>query len=50
MTHPIWGETFHQTGVFVDPSPSLAPLNAGQSGRSPEGTAMHAGSTGMHIA
>jgi len=24
MTHPIWGETFHQTGVFVDPSPSLA--------------------------
>lgn len=19
MTHPLWGETFHQTGVFVDP-------------------------------
>ncbi len=25
-------------------------LNAGESGRSPEGTTMHAGSTGMHIA
>ncbi len=23
MSHPLWGETFHQTGVFVDPSPSL---------------------------
>lgn len=20
MVHPLWGETFHQTGVFVDPS------------------------------
>ena len=19
MTHPLWGETFHQTGVFADP-------------------------------
>jgi hypothetical protein len=19
MTHPVWGETFHQTGVFADP-------------------------------
>lgn len=24
MTHPLWGETFHQTGVFMDPSPDLA--------------------------
>ncbi|MDR7270325.1 hypothetical protein J2X20_002983 [Pelomonas saccharophila] len=24
MDHPVWGETFHQTGVFVDPSPDLA--------------------------
>lgn len=24
MTHPFLGETFHQTGVFVDPSPRLA--------------------------
>jgi hypothetical protein len=50
MTHPIWGETFHQTGVFVDPSPSFAALNAGNADRSLEGTAMHAGSTGVHIA
>ncbi|MET0211307.1 MAG: DUF4166 domain-containing protein [Burkholderiaceae bacterium] len=21
MTHPLWGETFHQTGVFLDPTP-----------------------------
>lgn len=21
MTHPLWGETFHQSGVFKDPSP-----------------------------
>jgi len=21
MTHPLWGRTFHQTGVFTDPSP-----------------------------
>lgn len=21
MTHPLWGETFHQTGVFADPAP-----------------------------
>lgn len=21
MTHPLWGETFHQTGVFTDPTP-----------------------------
>jgi len=34
----------------VCPSPSLAPLNACQSSRSPEGTAMLAGSTGKHIA
>jgi hypothetical protein len=19
MTHPLWGQTFHQTGVFADP-------------------------------
>jgi len=19
MVHPLWGETFHQTGVFADP-------------------------------
>lgn len=24
MTHPVWGETFHQTGVFVDSATSLA--------------------------
>ncbi len=34
----------------VAPSPSLAPLNAGAPGRSPEGTAMLAGSTGKPIA
>jgi len=33
-----------------NPSPSLAALNAGDPGRSPEGTAMLAGSTGKHIA
>jgi hypothetical protein len=48
MTHPLWGETFHQTGVFVDPSPNPAPLNAAKAGRSPARTAVHAGSTGMH--
>lgn len=21
MTHPLWGRTFHQTGVFADPAP-----------------------------
>ncbi len=21
MVHPLWGETFHQTGVFADPTP-----------------------------
>jgi len=34
----------------MSPSPSLALLNAGKAGRSPEGTAMLAGSTGKHIA
>ncbi|RTL36845.1 MAG: DUF4166 domain-containing protein [Burkholderiales bacterium] len=24
MTHPLWGETFHQTGVFADPAPGAA--------------------------
>lgn len=23
MTHPLWGETFHQTGVFLDPTPQV---------------------------
>jgi hypothetical protein len=32
------------------PSPNLASLNASESGRSPGGTAMLAGSTGKHIA
>lgn len=22
MVHPLWGETFHQTGVFTDPDPA----------------------------
>jgi hypothetical protein len=22
MTHPLWGRTFHQTGVFTDPAPN----------------------------
>jgi hypothetical protein len=34
----------------MSPSPSLASLNAGNSGRSPEGTAMLGGSTAKHIA
>ncbi|WP_310263348.1 prepilin-type N-terminal cleavage/methylation domain-containing protein [Roseateles saccharophilus] len=34
----------------MSPSPRLAPLNAGQPNRSPEGTATLAGSTGKHIA
>ncbi len=32
------------------PSPTLAPLNAGKPGRSPEGTAMLGGLTAKHIA
>jgi hypothetical protein len=32
------------------PSPGLALLNAGEAKLSPAGMAMHAGSTGMHIA
>jgi len=36
--------------MIGSPSPNLAPLNAGEPGRSPEGTAMLAGSTGEHIA
>jgi len=32
------------------PSPNLAPLNAGEPGRSPEGTAMLAASSREHIA
>ena len=23
MTHPLWGETFHQTGVFMDPAEEI---------------------------
>jgi len=34
----------------MSPSPSPALLNAGVPSRSPEGTAMLAGSTGKHIA
>ena len=34
----------------MSPSPRLALLNAGNPGRSPAGTTMHAGLTGMHIA
>ncbi len=34
----------------MSPSPSLAPLHAGQSGRSPEGTAMLAALSRKHIA
>ena len=34
----------------MSPSSGLAPLNAGKPNRSPEGTAMLAGSTGKHIA
>ena len=35
---------------MLRPSPNLASLNASESGRSPEGTAMLAGWTGKHIA
>ncbi len=35
---------------MTSPSPSLAPLNAGAPGRSPEGTAMPAASSREHIA
>ena len=35
---------------MVSPSPILASLNASESGRSPEGTAMHAALSRMHIA
>jgi hypothetical protein len=27
MVHPLWGETFHQTGVFADPTEHLLPTN-----------------------
>jgi hypothetical protein len=36
--------------MTVCPSPNLAALYAREPGRSPEGTAMLAGSTGKHIA
>lgn len=26
MIHPLWGETFHQTGVFADPAPACEPV------------------------
>ena len=35
---------------YVNPSPSLAALNAGNPGRSPEGTAMLAALSRKHIA
>jgi len=35
---------------MVSPSPTLASLNASESGRSPEGTAMLAASSRKHIA
>jgi len=38
------------SAVVTSPSSSLAPLNAGEASRSPEGTAMHAASSRMHIA
>jgi len=25
MTHPLWGRTFHQSGVFIDPAPTTHP-------------------------
>ena len=35
---------------MMSPSPALAPLNAGESSRSPEGTAMLAALSRKHIA
>ncbi len=36
--------------MMRSPSPTLASLNASESGRSPEGTAMHAALSRKHIA